>query len=342
MCMCAGLAFCLAGCQEKLETQDKETGFSLNENIVEMSAEGGEAVVTWKVENPIEGANVMIARGYPEWINKFDTSVDGEIRFNVDSYTEQEAREARIAVNYGQDTSSFTVVQAGIEEGEEPDDDEIRLEIVEARPNTVIVSIETDGNLTYFINIEEKAVWDQYAGEEDVFAHDRELFQWNADGWGISLESWLREEFGTIKYATPYHMFMYVQDGVRGTVYLENNTEYVVYAYGINGNGEILTDLYSVETATTDYDLSNPVSFDIDIDITENFGSFRISPSDNGQQYFLPESFCIVMRCLLWKIFRRTSCVRGRTRSSCTGVTLRIPTPGRGLWSGWPLPGNSL
>ena len=287
MCMCAGLAFCLAGCQEKLETQDKETGFSLNENIVEMSAEGGEAVVTWKVENPIEGANVMIARGYPEWINKFDTSVDGEIRFNVDSYTEQEAREARIAVNYGQDTSSFTVVQAGIEEGEEPDDDEIRLEIVEARPNTVIVSIETDGNLTYFINIEEKAVWDQYAGEEDVFAHDRELFQWNADGWGISLESWLREEFGTIKYATPYHMFMYVQDGVRGTVYLENNTEYVVYAYGINGNGEILTDLYSVETATTDYDLSNPVSFDIDIDITENFGSFRISPSDNGQQYLI-------------------------------------------------------
>lgn len=289
MCMCAGLAFCLAGCQEKLETQDKETGFSLNENIVEMSAEGGEAVVTWKVENPIEGANVMIARGYPEWINKFDTSVDGEIRFNVDSYTEQEAREARIAVNYGQDTSSFTVVQAGIEGGDEedPDDDsEIKLEIVEARPNTVVVSIETDGNLTYFINIEEKAVWDQYAGEEDVFAHDRELFQWNADGWGISLESWLREEFGTIKYATPYHMFMYVQDGVRGTVYLENNTEYVVYAYGINGNGEILTDLYSVETATTDFDLSNPMSFDISIDITENFGSFRISPDDDNQQYF--------------------------------------------------------
>lgn len=289
MCMCAGLAFCLTGCQEKLETQDKETGFSLNENIVEMSAEGGEAVVTWKVENPIEGANVMIARGYPEWINKFDTSVDGEIRFNVDSYTEQEAREARIAVNYGQDTSSFTVVQAGIEGGDEedPDDDsEIKLEIVEARPNTVIVSIETDGNLTYFINIEEKAVWDQYAGEEDVFAHDKELFQWNADGWGISLESWLREEFGTIKYATPYHMFMYVQDGVRGTVYLENNTEYVVYAYGINGNGEILTDLYSVETATTDFDLSNPMSFDISIDITENFGSFRISPDDDNQQYF--------------------------------------------------------
>ena len=79
---------------------------------------------------------------------------------------------------------------------------------------------------------------------------------------------------------------MYVQDGVRGTVYLENNTEYVVYAYGINGNGEILTDLYSVETATTDFDLSNPMSFDISIDITENFGSFRISPDDDNQQYF--------------------------------------------------------
>ena len=178
-------------------------------------------------------------------------------------------------------------MQEGVGKDEpDPGDEPIRLEIVEARPNTVIVSIETDGTLTYFINIEEKAVWDQYADDDEVFAHDMELFQWNADGWGISLEAWLREEFGTIKYATPYHMFMYVQDGARGTVYLENNTDYVVYAYGINGNGEILTDLYSVETATTDYDLSNPVSFDIDIDITENFGSFRISPSDNGQQYF--------------------------------------------------------
>ena len=284
--MCAGLAFCLAGCQEKLETPVQETGFSLDKSVVDVPAEGGVMTVDWTVENPIEGMNVEIVPDYPEWINKFDTSVEGKISFNVEPYTEKEAREAMVKVNYGEDSSSFKVVQAGIEEGEEPDDDEIRLEIVEARPNTVIVSIETDGTLTYFINIEEKAVWDQYADDDEVFAHDMELFQWNADGWGISLEAWLREEFGTLKYATPYHMFMYVQDGARGTVYLENNTDYVVYAYGINGNGEILTELYSVETTTTDFDLSNPVSFDIDIDITENFGSFRISPSDNGQQYF--------------------------------------------------------
>ena len=162
--MCAGLAFCLAGCQEKLETPVQETGFSLDKSVVDVPAEGGVMTVDWTVENPIEGMNVEIVPDYPEWINKFDTSVEGKISFNVEPYTEKEAREAMVKVNYGEDSSSFKVVQAGIEEGEEPDDDEIRLEIVEARPNTVIVSIETDGNLTYFINIEEKAVWDQYAG----------------------------------------------------------------------------------------------------------------------------------------------------------------------------------
>ena len=240
--------------------------------------------VAWTVENPIDGMNVDIVPDYPEWLNRFDVSVEGKISFNVDEYTGQETREAVVAVNYGEDSSSFRVVQAGMEE---PDGEEaIKLEIIEARPNTVIVSIETDGELTYFINIEEKSVWDQYAGEEDVFAHDMELFQWNADGWGISLEAWMREEFGSIKYATPYHMFMYVQDGVRGTVYLKNNTEYVVYAYGINVEGERLTDLYSIETATVDYDQSNPVTFDIDISITGNLGSFKISPSDDNQLYF--------------------------------------------------------
>lgn len=240
--------------------------------------------VAWTVENPIDGMNVDIVPDYPEWLNRFDVSVEGKISFNVDEYTGQETREAVVAVNYGEDSSSFRVVQAGMEE---PDGEEaIKLEIIEARPNTVIVSIETDGDLTYFINIEEKSVWDQYAGEEDVFAHDMELFQWNADGWGISLEAWMREEFGSIKYATPYHMFMYVQDGVRGTVYLKNNTEYVVYAYGINAEGERLTDLYSIETATVDYDQSNPVTFDIDISITGNLGSFKISPSDDSQLYF--------------------------------------------------------
>lgn len=240
--------------------------------------------VAWTVENPIDGMNVDIVPDYPEWLNRFDVSVEGKISFNVDEYTGQETREAVVAVNYGEDSSSFRVVQAGMEE---PDGEEaIKLEIIEARPNTVIVSIETDGDLTYFINIEEKSVWDQYAGEEDVFAHDMELFQWNADGWGISLEAWMREEFGSIKYATPYHMFMYVQDGVRGTVYLKNNTEYVVYAYGINAEGERLTDLYSIETATVDYDQSNPVTFEIDISITGNLGSFKISPSDDNQLYF--------------------------------------------------------
>lgn len=283
--ICAGMALFLSSCHEEIENTVKETGFNIETELVEAPAEGGEMTVAWSVENPIEGENVEIVPDYPDWIGEFDSSEEGIIGFNVEPNEENNSREAVIVVNYGEDSSSFKIVQEGMEE--EPETGEIQLEIIESRPNTIIVSIETQDDITYFINIEEKAVWDTYSDKEEIFAKDMALFQWFADMWDMSLESWLREEFGTIKYVTPYHMFMYVQDEARGTVYLSNNTEYVIYAYGINGNGEILTDLYSVEASTTDYNLSNTVTFDIDVNITaENVGTFTITPSDNSQQYY--------------------------------------------------------
>lgn len=284
--ICAVSVLCMFGCQEKIDNPNQETGFCIEDSVVEVPAEGGEMEVTWTVDNPVEGEKVEIVPDYPDWVGEFDLSEEGKIRFYVEVNEENDSRDACIIVNYGIDSSSFRIVQAGMEEQFE--DGEIQLEIVEARPNTIVVSIEPkEENLTYFINIEEKAVWDTYKDKEEVFAKDMALFQWFADIWGMSLESWLREEFGTLKYVTPYHMFMYVQDEARGTVYLKNNEKYVVYAYGINGSGEVLTDLYSIETSTTDYVLSNPVTFDVDINITaDNVGSFTITPSDNGQQYF--------------------------------------------------------
>lgn len=276
---------CMTACHEKPETL-LETGFRLDRTEVNVPAEGGTMMVGWTVENPVEGMSVGIEAGYPDWINGFDCSTDGEITFNVDATDQEDVRDSRIVVSYGEDTSSFRVVQAGLSgNSDEPDDAEIALEIIQSRPNSIIVSIESKEPITYFINIEEKAVWDTYGSDEDIFAKDMELFQWFADSWGISLEAFLSEEFGILKYVTPYHMFMYVQDETRGTQYLTPDTEYVVYAYGIDGSGNILTDLYSVETSTGNFMLDNSTTFELDVQINGVQCEIQISPSDNSQQY---------------------------------------------------------
>ena len=99
--MYAGLMLCLAGCQEKHETPVQDPGLRLENSVVNVSAEGGTMSVAWTVENPIDGMNVDLVPDYPEWLNRFDVSVEGKISFNVDEYTGQETREAVVAVNYG-------------------------------------------------------------------------------------------------------------------------------------------------------------------------------------------------------------------------------------------------
>ena len=85
----AVLALICFPCCSKEELQngsDEESGFSLQRNVVEMTAEGGTAELLYFVENPVEGLGVEIKYD-ADWIGGFDTSEEGKITFEVAAHT---------------------------------------------------------------------------------------------------------------------------------------------------------------------------------------------------------------------------------------------------------------
>lgn len=275
----SALGLMLAGCENKGTELEVKTGFSLGRNIVEMPAEGGEAVVVWMAENPIEGENVAISED-AEWLRDVDVSEIGKIKFRVDpTDLEEVPRETEVVAFYGEEEMSFKVIQAG-------KDPLIAFSIVRTSPTGISVSIEPkEETMNYFANVVEKEVWDTYQSDEDVIAADMEFFQYLADRSGISLEEWLVQKFDYTWALSPYCMFHYVNNGENGYRDVKPDTDYVAYCYGINGKGEILSGLYKRETSTQALDLSNPVEYDIDVVVKGQKVTMEVVPSDGNQKY---------------------------------------------------------
>ena len=275
----AGLLF-LYGCNENNEPEIK-TGFSLGRNIVEMPPEGGSATVVWVVENPVDGISVEIGDGHPEWVNGFDISEFGKIHFNVDSTDiEVDSRECEVSVTYGETSQTFRVIQAGA-------DPAIDFQLVSVSPTGVIVSVEPkDENMNKWVNIVEKNVWEAYGSDEALFNADMEIFKKYAEMSGITVEQWMSINFDMLWALSPYYLMSdVVTSSGNGAEPLRPDTEYVTYTYGINGQGDILSRVYSIECATEAFDLSNPTTFDMKISVEGTYVSAEINPSDQNQRY---------------------------------------------------------
>ena len=149
-----------AACQKEAPlSSDSGVGFSLGRNIVEVPAEGGTASVYWVVEKPIEGETLRIFKEV-EWIHNIDTSVEGELRFEVEpTDLEVDSREAVVTVSYGEETGEFTVIQAGMEPA-------ISFSVVMSTPTSIVVCVEPeDESMNYFANVVEKEIWETYKSD---------------------------------------------------------------------------------------------------------------------------------------------------------------------------------
>ena len=275
----AGLLF-LYGCNENNEPEIK-TGFSLGRNIVEMPPEGGSATVVWVVENPEDGVGIVIGEDHPDWVNSFDISEFGKIHFNVDSTDiEVDSRECEVSVTYGETTQTFRVIQAGA-------DPAIDFQVLTGTPTSIILSSKTrDESMNTYVNIIEKSVWDTYDSDEALLNEDMATFRYLAELSGQSLEQYLNMRFEMIRAASPYYRMRYVTNSDNGFREVAPDTEYVVYVYGMNGQGEVLSRVYSEECATEAFDLSNPTTFEIDVNVEGTYVTADVKPSDKNQRYY--------------------------------------------------------
>ena len=137
----------------------------------------------------------------------------------------------------------------------------------------VFLTIEPeDKEMTYWYQLQVKE--DMPETDEEILASDMEYLQYIADYYGTSLTQLLADNLlkGDLDWRYQY---------------LEPNTEYVLYAYGMNISGEALTAVNQLTFKTTKVEQLD-CEFDILVgdNITSNSFSITIIPSDDTVAYY--------------------------------------------------------
>ena len=137
----------------------------------------------------------------------------------------------------------------------------------------VFLTIEPeDKDMTYWYQLQVKE--DMPETDEEILASDMEYLQYIADYYGTSLTQLLADNLlkGDLDWRYQY---------------LEPNTEYVLYAYGMNISGEALTTVNQLTFKTTKVEQLD-CEFDILVgdNVTANSFSITIIPSDDTVAYY--------------------------------------------------------
>ncbi|MBR5818506.1 MAG: hypothetical protein IKY50_00695 [Alistipes sp.] len=137
----------------------------------------------------------------------------------------------------------------------------------------VFLTIEPeDKEMTYWYQLQVKE--DMPETDEEILASDMDYLQYIADYYGASLTQLLADNLlkGDLDWRYQY---------------LEPNTEYVLYAYGMNISGEALTAVNQLTFKTTKVEQLD-CEFDILVgdNITSNSFSITIIPSDDTVAYY--------------------------------------------------------
>lgn len=115
-------ALAVIGCK-KVGSEGTPQIKPVNEDAINVPAEGGSFSVSYTLENPVEGGQISAATEQTEWISDIDYSNVGEVSFTV-AANDSETRNGSITVTYTySDTEiSFTanIIQAGAADGGAP------------------------------------------------------------------------------------------------------------------------------------------------------------------------------------------------------------------------------
>lgn len=264
----SALASCTEDTTKPEEPETKPSSLTLAQEEVNMTAESGEAKISYTLENPQEGIQIGIINE-SEWISDINTAVDGEISMTVASNEEFEAREAVVTVTYGEDINeTFKVIQQG---AEKPADFIINIESTTTSSVTYGIT-PLDNEMPYVNRIVAKEYFESMGSEENIFADDMEAINEYISYYGMSMEEYLNT-----------YLLKGPSTGITKKRVMPSN-EFVVYAYGMDYSGKPLTGIVSKETATASVEMKD-VTFDISVDAGLGEAEITFTPSDNDQYY---------------------------------------------------------
>lgn len=287
MSVVAAVAF--SGCNKpEPDVDSSQSGFSLGRNMVEIPEEGGSAFVPYFIENPQDGYEVAVDNAQEfEWI-EFDLTEPEEIGIIVEKLPlDEDSREAVVVVSYGEEEQSFTVSQM-----REDTNPAFSLEVTRTSTESVWAKIEpTDPDMHFWINIMETEKFNSFATDDELFAEDVKWFEKIADiYYNGNMDKFYWDQFENTTYLSPHSQmrssYNLADDVKDADLEVQPSTDYTVYCYGMDGDGNRLTRVYSAEARTKDIVSDNAVTYTIDVNVLDQTVYSTITPSDDNQLYF--------------------------------------------------------
>ncbi len=293
-----GLTALFAGCGEKDSSTGGTPTLQLHPQRVEVPAEGGHFTVTYQLENLSATGDMKILPEY-EWVKNFDTSVAGEISFEVNPSYEAKPRTCRVEVIYPgvYPNPTFMIEQS---EGLEAS---FTFQIKNVHANSIQMDVlPKDKTQPYIFLLGPKA----YMVEENLLENDAAQIASDMEviaQFGEAFGGTIQDVIGAFIYTgdqLDYHW-----NGV------DRNTEYVAYAYGFDvATMQPTTEVCRVMITTPDIELY-VVHFDFDVAVDGPNVSIDITPQGYDGPFF-------------WDVLYAYDCPPGtsedRVRSICEGV----------------------
>ena len=239
--------------------------------VVNVAAAGQTVTLTYEVANAVEGKTV-VARSDEKWLHDFNNETAGQIDFIADENVGEElTRSATVTVAYpGAESVTVTVVQ---------DEREISIEVTELTVASIKAKFEMkDPAQTFLFGLVKKSEYDAIGTPEKFLEAELKKLEEEAldpDSWFTSLEDYLDFLLGDWN---PDDQKMN-RDG------LEMDTEYYLYAYGIDTKGEFTTPLVRRLVKTNGL---KEINFNLTVeDKKQTTATLKGAPDDQYTYYYL-------------------------------------------------------
>ena len=270
-----------------------------SETEMTFTAEGGQGVITYTLENPAEGTKLE-ASCEAAWVLGLTT---GEtVTFGVVA-NEGDARETKVVVKYGEQSFEVAVKQAAPEAKPEPEPEKpvltetvtltLDASSVTWRAASVNVEVSKEG-MGFVLYLLPKAEWNEkYAADPQKIVEDR------VAGWKNDVETQI-SNYPNLDTWQKW-MKLYQKKGSQVVAIEEIRVlrwaeEYVVYCFGMDEDGTQTSEVATVEFSTTTPEASdNQISVTINSTTTSSV-EFTVNATNDDPYYVTIQQIAYVDR----------------------------------------------
>lgn len=273
--LAATMAVMLSSCNKQIE--EKTSSIVLSSGTATVPAAGGEFTLPLSVVNPVEGG-ILTAESAQEWITVTCESLDS-ICFYVSANGETAPREGSVSINYTgiQEPAVLSITQeAGNGSGHEQSID-IQVKDISQTSFTANI-VPSDNDMLYIITI----VTMDFITERGYGDDDQALFEYE-----MSYYSMISQATGTPMAE------LIERDAHKGPEMdypltgLFPETEYLLYAYGVDTeNLELMTDIARCPVTTDNPEIQD-IKFGISTEVSGVVVDMTVSPIDFDGYYYM-------------------------------------------------------